>query len=219
MSNINEIKKNADRLAQIKCSIAELKKEQSELEGYFLKISTAELENTKTKTVAYLGSGANRIVATMAESLKMVYPSYLKSIFGDAYNDVVTEETKYKLSAPATRMLIGLWSNNYTEMTVAEIINQLPVNDKTKKTLAKKVKGAKFETDKKNLISIGGLDEKTAEEYAYFISEAAIWENFLRLMKINKKATSEDIAEALKLIDGAVVVEETPKITIEVGEE
>lgn len=219
MVNKDEIQKNADRLAQIKCSIAELKKEQSELEGYFLKISTDELENTKTKTVSYLGTGANRIVATMAESLKMVYPSYLKSIFGDAYNDVVTEEIKYKLSAPATRMLIGLWSNSYTEMTVAEIISQLPVNDKTKKTLAKKVKGAKFETDKKNLISIGELDEKTAEEYAYFISEAAIWENFLRLMKINKKATSEDIAEALKLIDGAVVVEETPKITIEVGEE
>lgn len=41
----------------------------------------------------------------------------------------------------------------------------------------------------------------------------------MRLMQANKKATDKDIAEALELINGAVVVEETPKITIEVGEE
>ncbi|MPN15336.1 hypothetical protein SDC9_162667 [bioreactor metagenome] len=175
------------------------------------------MRNTKFKSVAYIGTGANRVVATMAESLKMVYPTYLKAIFGEAYKDVVTEEIKYKLSAPATRMLTGLWLNNYTRLTVSEVIAQLPVDDNTKKAIAKKVKGVKYDTDKKNLIAIGGFDEKTAEEYAYFISEAAIWENFMRLMQANKKATDKDIAEALELINGAVVVEETPKIAIEVG--
>lgn len=215
--NRNEIIKKADRLAEIKQSIEKLNTEKSELEGFFLKVSEEDLRNTKLKTVAYIGTGANRVVATMAESLKMVYPTYLKAIFGEAYKDVVTEEVKYKLSAPATRMLTGLWLNNYTRLTVAQVVNQLPVDDNTKKAIAKKVKGVKYETDKKNLMAIGGFDEKTAEEYAYFFAEAAVWENFIRLMKANEKATDEDIAKALELINGAVVVEETPKIAIEAG--
>lgn len=214
---LKEIVEKADRLAEIKKSIEKLNTEKSEIEGFFLKLSDEDLRNTKFKSVAYIGTGANRVVATMAESLKMVYPTYLKAIFGEAYKDVVTEEIKYKLSAPATRMLTGLWLNNYTRLTVSEVIAQLPVDDNTKKTIAKKVKGVKYDTDKKNLIAIGGFDEKTAEEYAYFISEAAIWENFMRLMQANKKATDKEIAEALELINGAVVVEETPKIAIEVG--
>lgn len=216
---LKEIVEKADRLAEIKKSIEKLNAEKSEIEGFFLKLSDEDLRNTKFKSVTYRGTGSNKVIATMVESLKMVYPTYLKAIFGEAYKDVVTEEIKYKLSAPATRMLTGLWLNNYTRLTVAEVIAQLPVDDITKKAIAKKVRGIKYDTDKKNLIAIGGFDEKTAEEYAYFISEAAIWENFMRLMQANKKATDKDIAEALELINGAVVVEETPKITIEVGEE
>lgn len=216
---LKEIVEKADRLAEIKKSIEKLNAEKSEIEGFFLKLSDEDLRNTKFKSVTYRGTGSNKVIATMVESLKMVYPTYLKAIFGEAYKDVVTEEIKYKLSAPATRMLTGLWLNNYTRLTVAEVIAQLPVDDITKKAIAKKVRGIKYDTDKKNLIAIAGFDEKTAEEYAYFISEAAIWENFMRLMQANKKATDKDIAEALELINGAVVVEETPKITIEVGEE
>lgn len=215
---LKEIVEKADRLAEIKKSIEKLNAEKSEIEGFFLKLSNEDLRNTKFKSVAYKGTGANKVIATMAESLKMVYPTYLKAIFGEAYKDVVTEEIKYKLSAPATRMLAGLWLNNYTRLTVAEVIAQLPVDDITKKAIAKKVRGIKYETDKKNLIAIAGFDEKTAEEYAYFISEAAIWENFIRLMKASKKNSEEEIAEALELINGAVVVEETPKIVIEVDD-
>lgn len=64
-------------------------------------------------------------------------------------------------------------------------------------------------------MAIAGLGEQEAEEYAYFIYEAAVYENFMRLMKAIDKDNVADIQEALNLIDGAVVVEENPKITVE----
>lgn len=215
MALINEIVTKADRLVEIKSDIDKLKKEQSEIEGFFLKLSDQDLKDTKLKTVSYFGTGKNKVIATMAESLKVTYPSFLKKIFGDAYKDVITEETTYKLSASAKRMLTGLWLKNYTKSTVGEVISQLPISEEIKVTVAKKVRGINYETDKKNLISLCGFDEDSASDYAYLINEAAVWENFLKLMKINDKNLNEDLSEILTLIDGAVVVEETPKIKIE----
>jgi len=203
-----------NRLAEIKKSIEALKSEQAELEGFFLKLCMEDLENTKFKTVSYAGD-QGRVTATIAESLKLTYPSFLKPILGDAYEDAVTTEIRYKLSAPVTRMLTGLWTNSYTKMTVTDVIGQLPCGDEVKTALGKKLKGAKYDTDKKNLMAIGGFDEQSAEEYAYFVSEAAVWESFLRLLKINKKDADADMGEILNMINGAVVVEETPKITVE----
>lgn len=215
MALINEIVTKADRLVAIKKQMEKLKKEQSEIEGFFLQLSNEQLEDTKLKTIAYSGSGANRIVATMAESLKITYPSFLKKIFGEAYKDVITEEVTYKLTAPAKRMLTGLWLKNYTKSTVGEAIEQLPIDTEVKKVVAKKIRGINYDTDKKNLIALCGFDETTASDYAYLINEAAIWESFLKLMKINENDKITDIDEVLNLINGAVVVEETPKIKIE----
>lgn len=149
----------------------------------------------------------------MAKSLKLIYPSYLKQVFGEAYGDAVTEETKYKLSAPASRMLAGLWQKEFLRMTVVEAIGQITPDTELRKALGKKVKGVNYATDKKNLMAIGGFDEDSAGEYAYFVAEAAVWESFLRLLKV--QGMSEDAEKQyLNWIDGAVVVEETPKIAV-----
>lgn len=208
------IRKKIDRMAAIKSQQDALKNEWSELEAFFLQCCANDLVDTKNKSVSYMGT-SGKVTATMTESVKVTWSAYLKTIFGEAYKDAVTEKTTYNLSDPAKRMLGGLWSNNYTKITVAEVVAQLPVDDKAKKLLAKKLKGAKFDTDKKNLMVIGGLDESTAEHYAYFVSEAAVWESFCRLMKVNQKETPDAIKETLELINGAVVVEETPKIALE----
>ena len=109
----------------------------------------------------------------------------------------------------------GLWLRNYSEMKIQDVVKQIDVDEKTKAILLKKIKGANFKTDKKNLMMIAGLTEQEAEEYAYFISEAAVYENFMRLMKATNKDDTLQIQEALNLIDGAVMVEENPKITVE----
>ncbi|MBQ7232792.1 MAG: hypothetical protein IJX07_06205 [Bacillales bacterium] len=210
----DEIIAKADKLASIKKEMETLKNQAAEIEGFFLKRAEEDLADTKLKSVEYAGY-TGKVVATMAQSLKMVYPTFLKQVFGDAYKDVVIEETKYKVNANATRMLSGLWLRNYSEMRIQDVVSQIEVDDKTRAVLLKKLKGTNFKTDKKNLIAIAGLNEKAAEEYAYFISESAVYESFMRLMKAINKDDEQQVKEALDLIDGAVIVEENPKITVE----
>ncbi len=212
--DISEIDYKVSKLADIKKQIEMLNIQKEELEGYFLKLAGEDLKNTKKKTTIYNGRGG-RIVATMAESLKIVYPVFLKNIFGEAYPDAVKEDIKYKLSAPAVRMLTGMYLKSYTKLTVTEVLAQIQVDDKTRKALIKKVKGTSFENDKSNLIAIGGLSEQSAEEYAFFISEAAIWESFLRILKLSGCSESDE-QKYLDWINGAVVVEEIPKIALEI---
>nr|WP_319487258.1 hypothetical protein [uncultured Caproiciproducens sp.] len=210
-----EIQSKVDRLIHVKGEIDKLKTEQDEIEGFFLKLCDDDLKNTKLKTVAYSGTNANKVTATMSENLKQIYPSFFKQIFGSAYSDAVTEETKYKLSAPASRMLTNLWQKSYTKMTVEQVIRQLPRSDDVKTVLGKKLKGANFKTDVKNLMTLGGFSKADAEQYAYFVSEAATWESFLQLMKVNKRDSETDMEDVMNTINSAVVVEETPKIQIE----
>ena len=78
----------------------------------------------------------------------------------------------------------------------------------------KKLKGANYSTDVKNLQKIGGLDEKSAQENAYLVSEAVAWTELMRLLTLNNETVTEDIINrAIDMIDSAVVVERTPKIT------
>lgn len=211
----SEIQGKVDRLVQIKSEMEKLKMEQDEIEGFFLQLCDSDLKNTKLKTVAYSGTSANRVTATMSENLKQVYPSFFRQIFGSAYSDAVTEETKYKLSAPASRMLVNLWQKSYTQMTVDQVIQQISCDDTVKAALKKKLKGANFKTDVKNLIAIAEFSQADAEQYAYFVSEAATWESFLQLMKINKRDSEADMKDVLNTINSAIVVEETPKIQAE----
>lgn len=213
-----EIQRKADRLSEIQRQQEQLKTEAAELEGFFLKLADQDLRNTKLQTVRFSGSGGNRIQATMAQTVKVIYPSLLEKIFGAVYADVVTVDMtpKYKLSAPASRMIAGLYLKKYTEISLEEVIRQAAPDEKSFNALRKKIKGASFTNDKKNLMAIAGLNEQSAEEYAYFAAEAAVWEDFQRLLAAGGM-TEEQQAGVMGYIDTAVTVEETPKITVETG--
>lgn len=213
--NLSNICALADRMAELKAQMETLKQEQAELEAVFLKRAEDDLRDTKLKTVSYLGKRGGKVTATMAQSLKITYPSYLKKILGCAYAESVTTDVKYKVSAPTGRMFIGLWTGEYLKMSMSQLIAEMPCDDTTKKVLHKKLKGVRYETDLKNLMDIGKFEEHDASDYAYLLHEAAVWENFMRLMKANGTENEDAIRNALELIAGAVVVEETPKITVE----
>ena len=204
-----------DRMVAIKNSMAALKEEYSGLEAEVLKQSESDLQNTKLKSITYKGSSGTA-TATMADSLKVTYPTFLKKIFGEAYNDVASEKVNIKLSDPATRLLTAIWKQDFIRTSFDDIMKQIPVDDNTRKLLAKKVKGINFAKDKQNLITIGKLGEEAADQYAYFLSEAAAWDNLIKLLSAGgAEVTEEKISEALSWINSAVIVEETPKITIE----
>ncbi|WP_124100904.1 hypothetical protein [Ruminococcus sp. Marseille-P6503] len=203
------------RYIQIKEKISELKSEAESIEAELLKEMTVDLEDTKYKSVYYADDSGNTVTATRSDNLKLVYPSFLRNIFGKAYADVVTEETTYKLSAAAKRLLIALHKQDYVRGgSLEELIGSLQLDDKSAKALHKKLKGKNFDTDVKNLIKIAGLDEDKAKKNAYLAAEIAAWTEFMRLMELNGTTSDADIAKALTWIDGAVTVEETPKITI-----
>lgn len=204
-----------DRLSEVRRQIDTLNAEKDRLEGELILQSRSDLENTKYKTVTYASDSGNRVTATIAETLKVTYPSLLKSIFGAAYGDAVKEETKYTLTAPAKRMLTKIWTGAYIKQSLNDAIAQLPVDDTTRKKLAKKLKGASFETDKKNLINIGCLTEQEASEYAYLISEAAAWQTYSALLELNGVTNDSNIAEITRLIDTAMVVDESTKVSVE----
>lgn len=213
---------NADerirRYKDIKQEIAELKSEADGIEAEFLKAMESDLEDTKYKSVSYSDGEGNKVTATEAESLKVVYPTFLKNIFGAAYKDVVTEETSYKVSAGAARMLTALFNREYVrDSSVEELVGTLGLDDKSEKTLLKKLKGKKFDTDVKNLMKFAGLDEASAKENAYLVSEICVWNEFMRLMELNGTTSAEDISKALTWIDGAVTVEQTAKIKIDIA--
>ena len=112
-------------------------------------------------------------------------------------------------------MLTKVWTGSYIKQSLNDAIAQLPVDDITLKKLAKKLKGINFETDKKNLINIGNLSEQEANEYAYLISEAAAWQSYSTLLELNGITSDSDIAEITKLIDTAMIVDESTKISVE----
>lgn len=214
MLETNEIAAKVNRLAEIKRQTAALKSESDGIEAELLKQFENDVEDTKYRTVRYLGDGAT-VIANYADKVTLVYPSMLKKIFGAAFRDVVTKDVDYKLSANAKRLLAALYKKEYLRGTSVEsCIGQITADDKTRRVLAKRVKGKNFDSDKSNLMKLAGLDESEASDYAYMISEAAAWQDFERLLSASGGVSDERIAEVLEYINTAVTVEETPKITI-----
>ena len=165
LKNANE---RIRRYGEIKAKMAELKLEADMIEAEFLKDMEDDLKDSKYKSVEYSDGSGNRVTLTEADSLKIVYPSYLEHIFGTAYDDVVTTEVKYKLNAGANRMLTAIYNGEYLRGgTVGELVGTLGLDDKTQKALLKKLKGKSFDTDVKNLVKLGGLSEEDAKENAY----------------------------------------------------
>ena len=209
-----EISNKVDRMAEIKQEMAALKSESDSIEAELLKQFEIDVEYTKYRTVKYSGCGSS-VVANYADKVALVYPSILKKIFGEAYGDVVTEEITYKLSANAKRLLAALYKKEYLRGTSVEMcISRISDDDKTRRVLAKRVKGKNFDGDKNNLMKLAGLDESSASDFAYMISEAAAWQEFERLLSASGGVSDERIEEILEYINTAVTVEETPKITI-----
>ena len=203
------------RYAEIKAEQEQLKAEMDDIEADILKAAETDLKDTKFKTVSYADNNGNVITATNADNVKLIYPSMLKVIFGKAYPDVVKEEITYKISAPAKRLLAAIYNGEYIkDGSVDEILKCLNLDDKSFNALKKKLKGANYDTDVKNLIKFAGIGETEAKENAYLVAEAIAWQDFKHLLLLNNRDFDDDIIKsAVDTIDSAVTVEQIPKIT------
>lgn len=211
---MTDLRKQIDELAAIKAEMSKLKERKDKLEAEIIMQCTSDLENTKYKSIHYAGESCD-LTAVTVESLKITYNTFLPMIFGKAYEDAVTEKTDYSLSAPAKRMLIGLWTGNYVRCTVKEVIEQMNgVSDEERKQLLKKCKGINYDKDVSNILKFTSLSEEDAKEYAYLISDAAVWQDFKNLLTINGIDDEEQINDILQKIQSAFVVEDSTKISL-----
>lgn len=211
---MTDLRKQIDELASIKADMGKLKERKDKLEAEIIKQCSADLENTKYKSIRYEGDVFD-LTAVTAESLKVIYNSFLQTIFGKAYEDAVTEKTDYTLSAPAKRMLIGLYKGNFIRATVKEVIDQMAgVTDDERKQLLKKCKGINYDKDVENIRKFTDLTEEDAREYAYLIAEAAVWQDFCNLLTLNGISDETQINDILMKIQSAFVVEDSTKISL-----
>lgn len=211
---MTDLRKQIDELAAIKADMGKLKERKDKLEAEIIKQCSADLENTKYKSIRYEGDVFD-LTAVTAESLKVIYNSFLPTIFGKAYEDAVTEKTDYTLSAPAKRMLIGLYKGNFIRATVKEVVDQMAdVTDDERKQLLKKCKGINYDKDVENIRKFTDLSEEDAKEYAYLIAEAAVWQDFCNLLTLNGISDETQINDILMKIQSAFVVEDSTKISL-----
>ena len=211
-----EIKQIVDRMVEMKQESNALQDEYLDLQSKLQVEGESALENTKYKSVSYSGTSGKATV-TLADKVSGVMPSLFLDIFGKAFPDLVNQKSILELNAEGKRIAAAVWNKEYCQGSVEEIVNSLSCDEKAKKSLLKKLNGKNFETDKKNLIRIGGLDEDSAKDYAYLIAEIIAWNKIKAIIKINNNGVfSQEAFEQFALnINAAVCVEQSTKITIE----
>lgn len=160
--------------------------------------------------MTFRSDNGNKVTVTCAKTVKTLTSSLLKNIFGRSFDDMVTLEDSYKVSAEAKRLLGVVATHEYCEGTVDDIVDGLDVSAETKRSLKKKLRGKKFETDVKNLVAYG-IDEELACDTAYLISEIVAWNSIQNLLAL----TGNDIQHLSCDVLNAVNVSYTTKISVD----
>ena len=215
-----------EQVAAKVAEMAELSKQKAiidlkykELEAFFLKLGYEKLQNTKRKSYSFEDDAGHDVTYTEAKSVKIISPAILHKLMGDAFSDFVKEtiEPKYTFkSKELERTFASVYSADIAvperKLTVDVFYDQLPCDDSAKSALRKKLKGANFLTDCKNLVSIGGFSDEDAADYAYLFSECLEWQRFMTVLDtIESKHTVEEVIRA---INSAISVSDTTKITV-----
>lgn len=212
---MSEIIERVRELSHIKAQIAKLNERKKELEAFFLERGNVDVADTKYKSCTYADKNSQAAVTyTEAQSLEITAPNYLESALGkDVFKDFFEEETKREIKPKdknIERMLIGIFTGDYIKSSPNDVIAQLPCDDKAKAALAKKLKGAKFETDRDNLMKLGGLSEKDAGDYAYMFAEAVVWQTLCRVAEMS----GADKNTIIRSINLGVSVDSSTKIAV-----
>lgn len=212
---MSEIIEKVKELSAIKAQIAKLNDRKKELEAYFLERGNVDVADTKYKSHTYAdGESQAAVTYTEAQALEITAPNYLEqalgeNVFKDVFEEKITREIKPK-SKDIERMLIGIFTGGFIKSPPKDVIAQMPCDDKAKDALAKKLKGAKFETDRDNLMKIGGLSEADAGDYAYMYAEAVIWKTLCRVAEMSG-ADKDAIIHSINL---GVSVDSSTKISV-----
>ena len=211
-----ETAKIIDRMACINAEKCKLEEEYAGLQAKLQVLGEDAIRDTKFKSFSMYGQNAKATI-TVADNVKNILPSLFVSMFGKAYPDMVKVTQKQELTAEGKRLVAAVWNKEYCEGSVEDIVGRLNCDEKSKKSLMKKLNGKSFETDKKNLMKIGGLSEKDASDDAYLISEIIAWNKLQAIIKLNNCGVFSQVAfeEFVLNCNAAVCVEQSTKVSVE----
>lgn len=207
-----KIKEKVDRYAEVTKQHATIKEEIDELKLFFESIAADALKDTKLKTITYWGSNNTKVTVSNSETVKIVSNEMLHQLFGAIYSDFVAEKITYDMTAPCKRLLGMAFLGNFTAGSIDEVIRQISKDDSIQKTLKKKLKG-NYEKDKTLLISLIGLSEQEASDWAYITQEVLNWEWLVQILTAaNWRGTPQ---AAIDHIKASIMVDEGIKVTFE----
>lgn len=156
-----------EEMAKVSKEKAALDIRYKELEAFFLKLGGDKLRDSKRRTCSFEDNDGHDVTYTEAKTVKIISPAVLKRLMGDDFGDFVKEtvDPKYTFkSKELEHTFVSVYSADIAvpehKLTVDEFFEQLPCDDSAKSALRKKLKGANFLTDCKNLVSIGGFQRK-----------------------------------------------------------
>lgn len=198
-----EVKAKADRLVELTAQKERVQAEMEEIKAWFENLAVNDLKDTKKKTVEYWGSSNARVVVGNSETVKPVSMAMVKRLLNTVYPDFVTEKTSYSLAAPAKRLFTIAYLGAYTEGTLDDTIQAITKDEKLK---------GKYEKDTESLMKSAGLDAKEASDWAYLVSEVVNWEWMLQVLKAAEWSGTPQ--EAVDIINAAVIVDESLKVTV-----
>lgn len=214
-----EYTKLISELAALTETIKAMTERKKAIEAVLLVQGADDLKDTKDKSISYTDAHGNRLTYTEAVSVSVISPTYLRQLFGEAYDDIINEvpKTDYKIASKALeRMFAALYTGDITRITVSEFFEQLPCGEKEKKVLRKKLKGIDYEKDCAALSAIGGFNRNDAKDYAYLFADAVVWSQLIGVCQLaGMPLTDDTINGIIQGINAAISVEETTKLRLE----
>lgn len=203
-----EISERIERMAYLTNRMSEDKAELDRHKAFFETQAEETLRDSKSKSVDWLAD-AGKITVTEAASVKVLNPSILKRLFGEAYGNFVKEETKTDIKqAGVKRTLAAIFNGEYVDVSPAEVINQITDDEKTRAALKKKLKGTNFKKDSDNIMTLTGCDREYADDMAFLFAEAVTYDAF-------NTYTELDFDEAVNQLRRAIIVDESIKVALE----
>lgn len=209
---MSEMEEKISRLCEIDRQISVLKAEKDELDSYFHKRAEEDLKNSKRKSKTYTAPDG-RVIATLAQNVDSQDCKMLIDLFKDLSGQIVKTELKRTLTTTGKRILGGVNQKEYVMQTVEETLRQIAPKELVP-LLKKKVRGKTYATDVKNLMAITGCSESEAEENAYLVSMANVWEE-MRDILIANRVNERTWPQVLDKLKANVVVQYITKIKLD----
>lgn len=212
----SEIAEKVDELAKWTQLAKDAKTEIEKLKGEFQKLGLSELADKKIKQIEYWGLNNSKVVVTESETLKVQLDCIIEEIFKKVVNGNIKIEPSYTYTEPFKRVLISICQGAYIDQSLADVIRQMSIeDDKTKKALAKKLKG-KWDKDVDTLKTLAGFEQSDAENWAYCIQEAINFEKITSLFRLaGYEYGTPEFEKVISTIKAAAIVEESVKVGVE----